>query len=269
MEETMKQRACKYLLTAALVWGLLAVPARAARRSVPVQADGAVVTAAAYVEQGVTYVPLRALLNALGDWTVWWDSGAGQAAAVSGGNSLRADPAANTVAVNGTRLPGRVTVERGVTYVPLRLVCEALGCRVEWDPYLAGAAVTTAGADYDAGELYWLSRIIYAESGAESMTGQIAVGNVILNRVKSDRFPDTVEDVIFDRQDAVQFEPVGNGRVYQTPSAQSVEAACRALDGENVVGSALYFYAPALSQGTWINANCTYRQTIGCHRFYA
>ena len=40
------------------------------------------------------------------------------------------------------------------------------------------------------------------------------------------------------------------------------------LDGENVVGSALYFYAPALSQGTWINANCTYRQTIGCHRFY-
>ena len=47
-----------------------------------------------------------------------------------------------------------------------------------------------------------------------------------------------------------------------------MEAAKRALDGENVVGSALYFYAPALSQGTWINANCTYRQTIGCHRFY-
>ena len=40
------------------------------------------------------------------------------------------------------------------------------------------------------------------------------------------------------------------------------------LDGENVVGSALYFYAPALSQGTWINANCPYRQTIGCRRFY-
>ena len=259
---------CTYLLTALLLCAALTVPAGAARRSVPVQADGKAVTSAAYVEQGVTYVPLRALLNALGDWEVWWDSGAGQAAAVSQSASLRADPAANTVTVSGRTLAGRVTVERGVTYVPLRLVCEALGCRVEWDPYLGGAAVTSPGAAYDAGELYWLARIIYAESGGESITGQIAVGNVILNRVKSSQFPDTVEGVIFDRKDAVQFEPVGNGRIYQTPSAQSVEAAKRALDGENVIGSALYFYAPALSQGTWINANCTYQQTIGCHRFY-
>ena len=72
--------------------------------------------------------------------------------------------------------------------MPLRLVCEALGCRVEWDPYLGGAAVTSPGAAYDAGELYWLARIIYAESGGESITGQIAVGNVILNRVKSSQF---------------------------------------------------------------------------------
>ena len=259
---------CTYLLTALLLWGALTVPAGAARRSVPVQVDGKAVTSAAYVEQGVTYVPLRTLLNALGDWDVWWDSGTGQAAAASQSTSLRADPAANTVTVSGRTLAGRVTVEQGVTYVPLRLVCEALGCRVEWDPYLGGAAVTSPGAAYDAGELYWLSRIIYAESGGESITGQIAVGNVILNRVKSSQFPDTVEGVIFDRKDAVQFEPVGNGRIYQTPSAQSVEAAKRALDGENVIGSALYFYAPALSQGTWINANCTYQQTIGCHRFY-
>ena len=39
-------------------------------------------------------------------------------------------------------------------------------------------------------------------------------------------------------------------------------------DGENTVGEALYFYAPALSQGIWINANRTYHKTIGCHRFY-
>ena len=91
---------------------------------------------------------------------------------------------------------------------------EALGCQVEWDPYLRGATVTSPGAAYDAGELYWLSRIICAESGAESMSGQIAVGNVILNRVRSGSFPNTVEGVIFDRKDAVQFEPVSNGRVY-------------------------------------------------------
>ena len=127
---------CTYLLTALLLWGMLTVPAGAARRSVPVQADGKAVTSAAYVEQGVTYVPLRALLTALGGWEVWWDSGNGQAAAASQSGSLWADPAANTVTVSGRTLPGRVTVERGVTYVPLRVVCEALGCQVEWDPYL-------------------------------------------------------------------------------------------------------------------------------------
>ena len=46
------------------------------------------------------------------------------------------------------------------------------------------------------------------------------------------------------------------------------EAARRVLAGENVIGDALYFYAPALSQGLWINANRTYCKTIGCHRFY-
>lgn len=69
----MKRRSCKYLLTAALLCAALTLPAKAARRRVPVQADAIPVSAAAYVEQGVTYVPLRALLNALGSWQVWWD----------------------------------------------------------------------------------------------------------------------------------------------------------------------------------------------------
>jgi N-acetylmuramoyl-L-alanine amidase len=61
---------------------------------------------------------------------------------------------------------------------------------------------------------------------------------------------------------------VANGTVYKTPSAKSVEAAKRTLNGENTIGEALYFYAPALSQGVWINANRSYLKTIGCHRFY-
>ena len=150
----------------------------------------------------------------------------------------------------------------------MRLVAEALGGTAEWDPYLDGAAVTSAGSGYDAVDLYWLSHIIYAESGAESMEGQIAVGNVVLNRVASDSFPNTVPAVIFDRKNGVQFEPVSNGTIYKTPSSASVQAAKRAMDGERPVGGALYFYAPELSQGLWITANRTYLQTIGCHRFY-
>ncbi len=265
----MKQRIFQRLLMTAAVAGLLTVGAHAARRSVPVQVDADTLPVRGYVDSGVTYVPLRALLNGLdAGWRVWWDSSAGQAAAESEDDTLRADPAADTLTVNSRTFHGRVTVENGVTYVPLRAVCEALGCTVEWDAYLGGAAVTSPGAACNASELYWLAHIIYAESGAESMAGQIAVGNVILNRVASPQFPDTVQAVIFDRKDAVQFEPVGNGRIYQSPSETSVEAARQALAGENIIGDALYFYAPALSQGVWINANCTYQQTIGCHRFY-
>ena len=102
----------------------------------------------------------------------------------------------------------------------------------------------------------------------ESLEGQIAVGNVVLNRVRSTEFPESVQAVVFDRKDGVQFEPVSNGSVYDEPTARSVLAAKAALAGTDIVGDCLYFYAPALSQGTWIKNNRTYYTTIGCHRFY-
>lgn len=254
-------------LCAALAAAALALPTQAAR-PVNVQVDGGLLSTRSYVEQGVTYVPLRTLLDAFGGWELRWDSDSAQAEAVSATARLTANPAANTITVDGSDYDGKVTVESGRTYVPLRLVTEALGGQAEWDSYLDGAAVTSPNADYDASDLYWLSRIICAESGAESMEGQIAVGNVVLNRAASREFPNTIPGVIFDRVDGVQFEPVGNGTVYKTPTAKSIEAAKRVLDGENTIGHALYFYAPALSPGTWINANRSYYKTIGCHRFY-
>ena len=251
-------------LTAA---ALLSTPSLAAR-SVQVQVDGELLSVRTYVEQGVTYVPLRSLLDAFGGWEIGWDAEAAKAVATSASARLAADPAEDTITLDKTEYAARVTVENGRTYVPLRLVTEMLGGRAKWDGYLDGAAVTSPDTDHDASDLYWLSRIISAESGAEPMEGQIAVGNVVMNRVASSEFPGTIPGVIFDRVDAVQFEPVENGTVYHSPSARSVEAAKRVLDGENTIGSAMYFYAPALSQGIWINANRMYYRTIGCHRFY-
>ena len=249
---------------------LFCIPAKASPgRVIPVQVDGTVLSQGVnYLEKGVTYVPLRGLLNAFGGWSVWWDSGEKVAAASYGSQSLTADPAGDTLTVNGRTYSGKVFVERGRTYVPLRILVTALGGGVAWAPYLGGAAVTSPGAEYDAMDLYWLSRIISAESRGEALDGQIAVGNVVLNRVESADFPGTIPAVIFDRKHDIQFTPISNGTVYLPPTAQSVEAAKRALDGENTVGDALYFYAPALSQGVWINANRTYLMTIGCHRFY-
>lgn len=263
MKHPLRAALCGLLSAAALSGSALAA------RNVPVQVDGGTLPSGAYVESGVTYVPLRYLLDELGGWTVSWDAQNRQAAAVSSsGGRITASPEKDTVTVNGRAYSGQVRVQNGRTYVPLRTLAEALGADVCWDAYLGGAAVTSADAAYDARDLYWLSRIICAESGAEPMEGQLAVGNVVLNRVESGEFPNTIPAVIFDRVDGVQFEPVSNGTVYQTPCAQSVLSAKRALDGEQAVGSALYFYAPALSKGTWINANRTYYTTIGCHRFY-
>lgn len=258
------RRSLLFILLAAL----LSLPAHATPKTIPVQVNGTRLDATCYLDNGVTYVPLRALFLALGDWDVQWDTVTQTATAVSGENRLTAVPHSDTITINGQQLSGRVTLENGRTYVPLRMVMEAMGAKVVWDRYMGGAAVTTADFPYDAVDLYWLSRVIHAESCMEPETGQIAVGNVVLNRMASSKFPNTIPDVIFDCKDAVQFEPVENGSIYQTPSAQSVASAKAALNGTNVIGNALYFYAPALSKGVWINANCSYLQTIGGHRFY-
>lgn len=255
------------LLCGLLAAAALCLPAEAAR-PVAVQVDGRLLETAAYVENGTTYAPLRDLLEALDDdWNVWWDGAS--ARAVRGGASLSADPRGDSLTINGRRYAGVVDVVGGRTYVPLRLTVKALGGGAAWDPWLDGAAVTSAAAAYDAMDYYWLSRVIFAESGGEELEGQIAVGNVVLNRVHSPDFPDSIPAVIFDTENGVQFEPVANGSVFQQPSELSCEAARRVLAGENTAGTALYFFAPALSEGTWIDESRSFQQAIGSHRFYS
>lgn len=257
----------RHLLCGLLAAAALCLPAKAAR-PVAVQADGELLETSAYVENGTTYAPLRDLLEALGDgWNVWWDGAA--ARAVRGGASLSADPKGDCLTINGQRYSAVVDVREGRTYVPLRLTVKALGGSVAWDPWLDGAAVTSASAAYDARDYYWLSRIIFAESGSEELEGQIAVGNVVLNRVRSPDFPDSIPEVIFDLDNGVQFEPVANGSVFQEPSELSREAARRVLEGENTAGTSLYFFAPALSEGTWFDESRSFQQAIGSHRFYS
>ena len=88
----------------------------------PVQVDGTVLSQGVnYLQSGVTYVPLRGLLDAFGGWSVWWDSSRKVAAAASGSQSVTANPSRNTVTVNGRTYSGKVFVERGRTYIPCGL----------------------------------------------------------------------------------------------------------------------------------------------------
>ncbi|MBR4099311.1 MAG: cell wall hydrolase [Clostridium sp.] len=225
-----------------------------------------------WIQGGTSYITLRAYSELSGSQLTW----DGASAVLSGnGLSLTARPGQLYVQANDRYLyiDRGVSVVDGRTALPLRVLAEASGSDLSWDASRGVATLAlsddkAARANYNADDLYWLSRIISAESRGESLRGQIAVGNVILNRVASSRYPDTIYDVIFDRSYAVQFEPVENGTIYDTPTQSAVIAAKLCLEGANVVGNCLYFYAPALSSGSWIVNNCTYYSTIGCHKFY-
>ena len=94
------------------------------------------------------------------------------------------------------------------------------------------------------------------------------MGTVVLNRVASREFPDTIYDVIFDRKWGIQFEPVANGTVYHEPTLESVLAAKLVLDGARAAGDSLYFIAPELTTNHWTMENQDFVVTIGCHWFY-
>ncbi|WIV10429.1 cell wall hydrolase [Proteiniborus sp. MB09-C3] len=128
---------------------------------------------------------------------------------------------------------------------------------------------TSSGSSAETTNVYWLSRIIHAEAGSEPYRGKVAVGSVILNRVVSSEFPNTIKDVIFEYYNGIpQFSPVAEGTIYNTPSEESVQAAKDALNGVKPVGNSTYFFNPDKAEGKWIVNNKTYVTRIGDHVFY-
>lgn len=173
-------------------------------------------------------------------------------------------------------LPHGVITYQGETYLPIRALAQLYGATVIWDGersdvYLIDAlsAIIPAEQVYQSTDLYWLSRIIYAESGAEPLLGQLAVGSVVMNRCASAQYPDTIYGVIFDRKYGVQFTPIANGMIYKVPSEASITAAKMTLEGYLVSKDILYFIQEELATNLWVAENCTFVMRIGCHDFYA
>ena len=227
----------------------------------------------ATVWNNTTYVSLRAVSNALdSNAVVTWENGT--AYVQTDDFLLSARPGDTHLTINGesTSVPYGVKAFQGRTLVPIRILAQAFGASVSWNPVTGEVALThhAAGQEgsYTEEDLYWLSRIISAESQGESLEGKIAVGNVVLNRVASRDFPDTIYGVIFDDRWGGQFEPARNGTIYQTPTEESIQAAKLCLEGVNVIGDCIYFIAPALAQNFWVSENREYVATIGCHDFY-
>ena len=134
--------------------------------------------------------------------------------------------------------------------------------------YAQAKKMVKADSAYDYEDLYWLSRIISAEARGESFTGQIGVGTVVLNRVKSKQFPNTVKGVVFDRKYGTQFTPVANGSIYNAPTQSAIVAAKMCLDGYTLSDSVLYFLNPTIATSSWIQNNRKYAFKVGNHEFY-
>lgn len=153
--------------------------------------------------------------------------------------------------------------------IPAQILAKALGAQVQeaddgnvyfssgTDPLLSGAEF------YDEDSLFWLSHIIHAESGNQPLNGKIAVGNVVLNRVKSPIFPNTIYDVLFQKG---QFYDSYSGPITMDPNTESIIAAKLCLDGAVVLSNAYWFNGVGIP--CWASQNKTLIAVICDHAFY-
>jgi N-acetylmuramoyl-L-alanine amidase len=113
-------------------------------------------------------------------------------------------------------------------------------------------------------DLHLLARIINAEAGDEPYEGMVAVGNVVLNRVRDQHFPDTIRGVIYQKG---QFSPVANGEINREPNDRSIRAAKEVIEGARVVSEdVMFFYNPKISRSSWMSRR-TVAARIGGHTF--
>ncbi len=116
---------------------------------------------------------------------------------------------------------------------------------------------------YSSSDVNLLAKLIYAEARGESYTGQVAVGAVVLNRVKSSSFPNTISGVIYQ---PYAFTCVNDGQIKLTPNKTAFNAARDAMNGWDPSRGSLYYYNPKTATSSWIFTRPTVL-TIGNHTF--
>jgi len=230
----------------------------------------------AYLINETTYVPLRAV-STLAGAAVSYQHSTRSATVTMAGLHMTASDSSYIIMANGRAIFSAspvVIMSDGKMYAPIRSIAKALSLGVEWHEgrrvYLSGALRPLATAEhyYKEDELYWLSRIISAESQGEPLLGQIAVGNVVLNRVRHKDYPNTVWGVIFDKKYGTQFSPVSNGSIYRQPTYSAILAAKICLEGVSVSPDILFFLEPTKSTSSWIIKNRPYAFTVANHYFF-
>ena len=226
---------------------------------------------------GTVYIPIKRFVESTTSASVSYSSASRTLSVRGAGHNISVSDGAYVLYASDrpifSMIPS-VVLSDGAMYVPAATVAKALGMSARQSS--AGsvnfsgnpAPLLSAGRFYREDEVYWLSRIINAESRGESLLGQIAVGSVVLNRVKSPLYPNTIWGVIFDKKYGVQFSPILDGSIYNEPGYTSILAAKICLEGFTVSEDILFFLYPRASTSSWIPRNREYAFSIGKHDFY-
>lgn len=127
---------------------------------------------------------------------------------------------------------------------------------------MTSSSLSSSSSSYNS-NLNLLSRVIYGESRGEPYTGQVAVGAVVMNRVKSSSFPNTISGVVYQ---SGAFDAVKDGQINLTPDSTARKAAQDALNGWDPSYGAIYYFNPSTATNKWIWSR-PMTITIGKHRF--
>lgn len=276
----MRKSALTLLLAFCLLCpGLAAAADGGGAQSVPVYIDG-LLSARAYVSAEAVFLPPEAVCAAAG-LSMSWSEDNGTLTLSVPGAVLTGHKDDGYFEADGRYIyaPDGWLVKGDVLYLPSDAVERLFGVKINVSEKRDRLELSTdkltvmsGGAsyyelNYDAELLYWLPQIINAEAKFEPLAGQIGVGNVVMNRLRSPDFPDTIFEVIYDTEHTVQFEPISTGGIFQEPTEQATIAAYLCLEGYSTVGGSLYFVNPEFGSG-WFDSSLELVETIGHHNFY-
>ena len=127
----------------------------------------------------------------------------------------------------------------------------------------SSSSSSSNSSNVSSSNLNLLSRVVYGEARGESYTGQVAVAAVVLNRVKSSSFPNTISGVVYQ---SGAFDCVSDGQINLAPNETAKKAAQDALNGWDPTYGAIYYFNPATATNKWIWSR-PMTVTIGKHRF--
>lgn len=188
-------------------------------------------------------------------------------------SNATSNPQGNYVVVHGDSLY-KIANANGITIATLMaangLTCDRIYAGQVLSVNGGGKSAHTptvnagAGLSLTEAEIYMMAKMIYGEARGESYRGQVAVGAVIINRIKSADFPNTMYGVLFQSR---QFSAVDDGQYYMTPNATAIAAAREASTGVDPTYGALYYWNPVKAPNNAFLNSKQKTVTIGNHVF--